>query len=169
MLFLHGLILVTLILIAWQDFKERAIYWWLFLILFITVAQAKVIQYNWQFMLNNLLDNSSFLSIQILCLSLYFSLKEQRWVNIFSRYFGLGDLLFLVGIMPYFTFINYIAFYLLSLLAVMLTCLFFTKGFKAKIPLAGLQAIVFGLYSIAGLLNKNITLIPAGFLNYLGR
>lgn len=167
MILLTSLIGAILLFIAWQDFKFRAVYWWLFPLLLITLAIAKVWQTNSLQMASDLRYNCAFLGVQLLTLSLYFSLKQRNLVNIFNGYFGLGDLLFLFSIAAYFSVVNYIIFYLLSLFLAIVLSLF--REANAKIPLAGQQAIALLLIILADqtLIKLDLT-SGIWFNNYLG-
>ena len=139
MLVLFSFTGIILAAIAWQDFKFRAVYWWLFPLLLMVLGLAKIWQTDSKQMTTDLLYNSAFLALQMFVLSLYFSFKLGKWVNVFDGYFGLGDLFFLLSIAPYFSFINYVFFYLLSLfIAIVLN---FFKKENTEIPLAGQQAL----------------------------
>lgn len=172
MLFLQIVAGAVLIGMAWQDFKFRAVYWWLFLLLFVVLGQVKLLAANWPLLLNDLGYNVTFVGLQLICLSIYFSIKARHWVNLFNGYFGLGDLLFLLSIAVYFSFFNYILFYLSSLLICVLGSLLvavFKSDFKTSIPLAGMQAILFGLFMGFEYFDAKITFTSdLGLLYYFG-
>ena len=165
-------VLAVLVFIAWQDFKFRAVYWWLFVMLLAALAAAKYNQESWQVLQHDFTINVIFLSMQILFLQIYFSLKQCKIINLFKGYFGLGDLFFLVAIAAYFSFFNYLLFYLGSLLMVIIvnTALCYTaKSHDKKIPLAGEQAILLALLLIADQLSAEINLTNDTWLtHYLG-
>jgi hypothetical protein len=144
MLYLKGLILASLIGIIWQDYKFRAVYWWFFLLLLIALGALKSIVVGLEAMTVDFGYNLIFLSVQFLLLSVYFCIKEKKIVNIFNGFFGLGDLFFLIGIAAYFSPLNYLAFYMISLFFVVVLNL--AKGLFStrtlKIPLAGEQSIL---------------------------
>jgi hypothetical protein len=144
MFFLQGGIMMVLAGMVYQDFKFRGIYWWLFpLLLFLFVLDA-LLHFTFAGTLSSAGANLLFLSAQVLFLSAYVSLRNRKLTNIFKGYFGLGDLLFLLCLSFCFSFLNYIAFYLLSLMLVILLTLVFNgrSGDKGKkIPLAGYQAL----------------------------
>lgn len=130
---------------AYQDFKFRAVYWWVFPLLLTGLGVLAVSDIGWGAVIKHSCQNLVFLFIQMLFLTLYFSFKHKTWLNIFKGYLGLGDLLFLLCISIYFSFGNYIVFYILSLLVVILFSLLVKQVFKVaeqKIPLAGYQAIL---------------------------
>lgn len=172
MLIIQSLLFVILILMAWQDFKFRAVYWWLFPLLLMALAMIKIKENNWSSLSNDLLYNGLFLGGQILFLTLYFSIKERRRVNIFKAYFGLGDLFFLCCITVYFSFLNYILFYIISLLAIILLTLFtqvMLKKTNPKIPLAGWQAILLLVFLVVDGYGRKIDFTTdLGLVNYLG-
>lgn len=159
--YLQLLLFAILIGLAVQDFKYRAVYAWLFLLLFVVLGCLKLLQGTWMAMFTDLAYNTAFLAAQILLLSVYFSIKYRKWTNIFKVHFGLGDLLFLFSIAVYFSFLNYVLFYLLSLTCCVLIGLLinvYVKSFKNSIPLAGMQAVVFALCLGFSLFNTKIVL-----------
>ncbi|WP_199119340.1 hypothetical protein [Pedobacter sp. ASV28] len=133
-------IALVLLAMAWQDFRDRAIAIWLFVLLFIGLIGLKYSLLGRTVLFSDFKVNMIFLAMQLLCLFLYFSWKEKRWVNLFNGYFGEGDLLFLVGVATYLSFFNFVWFHLISLFIVMLISVFVRKT-DAKIPLAGGQAL----------------------------
>ena len=83
--------------------------------------------------------------LQLLLLTIYFSMKNKKWVNITKDYLGWGDILFLLTVAFFLSPMNYLFFYVGSLLVVLLfTMLALVRnGTRYKIPLAGLQALLF--------------------------
>ena len=169
---LQLLLFAVLLVMALQDFKHRAIYAWLFLVLFGVLGTMKAMGGSWIAMAKDLGYNAAFLGLQILLISIYFSLKERKWVNIFSTYFGLGDLLFLFSLTAYLSFLNYVFFYIISLICCILASLIisvFSKGFKRMIPLAGMQAVVFALWVGLSFLDQKIILTSdLELINFFG-
>jgi hypothetical protein len=91
------------------------------------------------------LINLGFLALQILLLSVYFSVKNKRLINIFDGLLGLGDILFLLSITVYLSVLNFLFFYIISLILILLTWLIgqIISDKKSKeIPLAGMQAFI---------------------------
>ncbi|MGN8055115.1 hypothetical protein ACTJKN_02505 [Pedobacter sp. 22163] len=104
-------------------------------------------------------SNIIFIIVQMFLLTAYVSLRKRKFTNIFKGYFGLGDLLFLLCIAFYFSCLNYIAFYLLSLMIVVVLTLIFSgrnRAEKEKIPLAGYQALFLILIMIVSFLIKSV-------------
>jgi hypothetical protein len=142
-------ILIVLILSAifFQDLKSRSVYWfWFPLLMVLFIAAAYGLHHKpMNEILASSLTNMGFILLQLLLVSLYFSIKNKRLINITKDLLGWGDVLFLLSIAFYLSLLNYILFYIFSLLAVLLLwliSLLFHKKHE-QIPLAGLQAILF--------------------------
>jgi hypothetical protein len=144
------LILLNLVLIFIQDLKSRSVYWFLFpvlIILFIllNILQQHLFTENWQAVSINV----SFLLLQFLLVSLYFSIKNRGWVSLTTNLLGWGDILFLLSIAFYLSVLNFLFFYVVSLPAVLmiwLLWLLISKEKNKQIPLAGLQALIFTVF-----------------------
>lgn len=146
-------IAVYLILLAifYQDLKFRAVYWWLFVLLFLTLG-GMVLQYDLAVPLGNLSFNLIFFSLQLLLLSIYFAIKHGKLINITKQYLGWGDVLFLVAITAYLSFLSFVAFYVLSLLLIVFFELIrtaVTKQEVRKIPLAGYQSLLLAVLMLS--------------------
>jgi hypothetical protein len=80
---------------------------------------------------------------------MYFSAKNWRWINITSHLLGIGDVLFLLTISLYLSVLNFLFFYLASLISILFIWLLWQKLSSKKnnfIPLAGLQSLIFILF-----------------------
>lgn len=148
MLIVTLLILLLLIGLFVQDMVSRSVYWITFPILTILyilshiLAKQQLIQW-----LPGTFKNVVFLTLQFAVIWIYFSIKARRPVNITAGLIGWGDILFLVSLAFYLSLLNFIIFYLSSLMVVLLTV--FVRSFflsDKKIPLAGLQALIFALF-----------------------
>jgi hypothetical protein len=163
--------MIALLAIAVQDFKFRAVYWWLFPVLMSCLALVKGTERNFALLVQDFLSNIVFLSVQFLFLSVYFSLKERRMVNILNGYLGLGDVLFLIAITAYFSFLNYLVFYLATLFGIIAISLFVKWKYEMneqKIPLAGYQAVIFIFWiAIAEFSGKVCLTADDWLVNYL--
>jgi hypothetical protein len=142
MLFIANLlILSSLVIIIVQDFKQRQISWVL-----IPVALAgfiyKAVFYKTS-IVTDFLFNAAFICLQLICLTIYFSLKHKRVMNIINSYLGLGDVLFLLVVCSVFSPVNFILFYLSSMILTLSGMILYnvlsTKQSK-DIPLAGAMA-----------------------------
>ena len=102
-----------------------------------------------------------FIGIQLLLLWLYFSMKNKRFINITHQYLGLGDILFLMAITFYLSPVNYVLFYIGSLIVVLLYTLtqqVLLKKVNPQIPLAGLQALLLCFILVFSLINPSFKL-----------
>jgi hypothetical protein len=141
------LTLFILLLIFLQDLASRSVYWFLFpllaaMLFWLHFLQAASLAAIWQ----PCLINIAFLVLQLLLLTVYFSIKNKKLVNIGNGLLGLGDILFLLSITFYLSTLNFLLFYIMSLTCILLLWLITQLAFRKKneqIPLAGLQAILF--------------------------
>jgi hypothetical protein len=131
--------------IVYQDFSERQISWptlpALFVLFFIEAVTIK----STSLVLTSIAFNLMFIVLQMILLSLWMSLRLKKWTNIIDVYLGLGDLLFFVVLSCIFEPLNFIIFYLSSLMLTLLgyACYrLLQKNGTPEIPLAGSMAIV---------------------------
>lgn len=145
--FLNIAILLFLLVIMYEDFKNRTIHTFLPFLLFICLVAKYYTSANLGNHIQTIGINIVFLIIQILLAMLFFTIKEKKMVNIFESYLGVGDILFLLSLSPAFSTINFIIFYTISLaiIAILYLVAATTKWVNRnhQIPLAGLQAILF--------------------------
>jgi hypothetical protein len=112
--------------------------------------------------INEIIFSLFFLLVNILVLFVYVSLKLKKQTNIFKHYFGWGDLLFLIAIIPLFSTQNYILFFISGMLLSMLFHLTLNRFQKhLNIPLAGylslyLSALLVFAYFNPSLLKSNL-------------
>ncbi|CAH0304069.1 hypothetical protein SRABI27_04854 [Pedobacter sp. Bi27] len=145
MFLLQGGIFMVLAGMLYQDLKYRGIYWWMFPILLLLLAIGTVQILGFSEMIAQVVKSCLFLGLQFLALTAYISIRQKKLTNVFNGFFGLGDLLFLLAISFGFSFLNYVLFYLLSLMMVVLFTAIFghhTQAHGKKIPLAGYQALL---------------------------
>jgi hypothetical protein len=142
--------LLILLMIFLEDIRSRRVH----LILFPILASCLIIIGLWRRIdLEDLLQsawiNLLFLSLILLALTAWFSLKERRLINITRQLLGWGDILFLLCIALYFSILNYIFFYMMSLIAVVIfwsLWRLFSKKDNQHIPLAGMQALILAIF-----------------------
>ena len=133
---------------AYQDFKDRAISWYLpLLILLLGLVSAFV---NETILWSEYLASLSFVVLQIAGLYVYLAIKKKSIkINLTGDFLGWGDLLFFVAIIPYFGFKEYVVLLItgmaLSLLAQKIVQLFYRSD---SIPLAGWLSVFYGLYML---------------------
>lgn len=169
MIWLQILILVFLAFICYQDMLYRAVYWWCFPILAVLMVLLK---YNTSGIQQTLTDAGYgllFLMVQIFILWIYFSAKHKKIINITDNYLGWGDVLFLIAIPFYLSPVNYVLFYIVSLILVLLYALATAKLItnNKHIPLAGLQAALLGIAMIMDYIISNLELYSDNWLYFL--
>ena len=142
---IKGIIVSLLLFLFYQDMRYRAIYWVCFPLLLVLIIILQHTDINTLLLQGGI--NTGFLLLQLFILSLYFSLKQRRLVNITRQHLGWGDVLFLMMIAFYFSPLNYLVFYISSLLMVLIVILLIRlRTSELKIPLAGMQAFIFSAF-----------------------
>jgi hypothetical protein len=149
-LFLRLLILAVLLLVFVQDIRNRSVYWVLFPVLAVLLVLLHSLPHHlladiWQPVSINIV----FLLFQFLIISVYFSIKNRRWINITDGLLGWGDILLLLSIAFYLSALNFLLFYIVSLTISLLIWLFWqviSEEKNKQIPLAGFQALIFTVF-----------------------
>jgi hypothetical protein len=135
------LVFFSLILIVFQDFKQRQISWFLIPLSFAGFAyKASLYKEN---TLSVFLFNTAFIVLQLICLTIYFSIKNKKFFNIIDTYVGLGDVLFFIVLCTVFSPLNFITFYVCSMVVTLLAIIaynLFSARQTKDIPLAGAMA-----------------------------
>ena len=133
---------------AYQDFKDRAISWYLPVLIFLVGLVGAFVDdiVLWK----DYIASLCFVILQIAGLYGYLALKKKSIkINLTGEFLGLGDLLFFVAIIPYFSFKEYVVLLItgmaLSLLAQKIVQLFYRSD---SIPLAGWLSVFYGLYML---------------------
>ena len=152
-LLFSGLIIIVLIAIAYEDFKYRAVHiGWLSALILLSVCYTR---YNFlETWLNNTIANGLYIGLQIACLTLYFSIRNKQFINIFKTYLGIGDLVFMIAVCPLFNLNIFLYIFIFSLVIILLISLLWNKlrpNPNFTIPLAGcwaMQLIPYFLYQI---------------------
>jgi len=159
MLIISLSILLCLGFICYQDMRYRAVYWICFPVLAALLFVLKQQEMQWKEALIETGYGIVFFGTQLVLLWIYFSLKNRKLTDITSGYLGLGDILFLMAITFYLSPVNYILFYIGSLIVVLIYTLgqrIFLKKEEPEIPLAGLQALLLGLVLIVSIVQPGL-------------
>jgi len=129
----------------YQDWKYREIH--LFPMLFFFIATYKLVSPMWQMIFINL----SFLAVQLVFLTLYFSIKEMKMVNLTQDYLGWGDILLLAAFSLFFHPVNFMIFMVAALIGSLLLHLFLNHKYKDQngIPLVSYLGVFFALALLA--------------------
>lgn len=134
-----------LLCIALQDFRTRTISAWLLPAIAVALLLAMAESAGWMNALyKNALMNFTLLLVQFGGLWLFISVRNRKWTNIINTQIGLGDVLLLVCLAPFFSPVNFFVLYTLSIvLALIVTLLINSIGRKKDdhIPFAGFMAL----------------------------
>ena len=140
-LIVSTLFLITiLIFVVIQDLKHRTIHVVLPILIFVLSVLINNASKDLNF--SDTLYNILFVIINIIGLTIYFSLKNRALVNPIDSYIGLGDILFFLALTPLFNLKSFILFFIFGLLFSLLVHVVFTRFIRMKtIPLAGYLAL----------------------------
>ncbi len=148
----EGGMVVILGVIFVQDTRSRSVHWLLFPALAVLFVAAGLLQHHsFLQLLQTALINILFLVVQFLLVSVYFFSKQKRWVNITAELIGWGDILLLLCVCFYLPVLNYLFFYIASLIMVLVVWIALQAVSRQRnehIPLAGLQALFLLLFLI---------------------
>lgn len=140
------LLIIGLCIISYEDFRYRAISIWVVGLVFLLGIYHAFINLNWEW--HFLVFNLSFIFVQFWGLSLYFSIKQNKIINITKKYIGTGDLVFFIAISPLFSPLQFCFFFVFSLILILFLFVIFQAFSKREttIPLAGLMSVVLIFY-----------------------
>ena len=146
--------------IFYQDSSKRSVAWIYFPLLAIAGMIYSMLDGSLWSMVSNAGVNSAFLLVQWLLLIIYYKLKEGQ-TNIINRKIGSGDVWFFCCTGFFFSPLNFMLFFCLSLVFVLLVAaavkIIGRSGYKT-VPLAGLQAVFLVIALVwLQLINYNVT------------
>ncbi len=134
------LILVLLFTIAYQDIKERAVYWFYFPILMgllILEHYTKVMMIHFYIAIS-----INIIVVLLVMIVLYIYARWKMKLQFFQEAFGLADALFFIAMALGFPTMSFIILFTSSLLFSLITSLFLQRNSKDKtVPLAGYISI----------------------------
>ncbi len=137
---INGSILFILLMMGIQDFKYRAISWYAFPVLgFLLLISNK------DFTVVEAAVNVGLILFNFFLVTLFFSFRDHRLINVMESYLGLGDILLLFCLAVYFPVALFFLFYLVSLVLITICSGIYIKYNRPKnftIPLAGLQSLM---------------------------
>ena len=141
-------IVALLAVVVWQDFYWRAISVWLLLALIVlAVLEANAhADFSW---LQGLM-NIALVTIQLLAVKLYFSVKQGKNVVFTDHLMGAGDLVFFIIPCLLWGVLGFVFYYLTSLLLIAVGFLVWKKQHNkdSSVPLAGGMAatMIIGMF-----------------------
>lgn len=138
---------VILIMMTMQDFKYRAISWFLFPLLAVVAILS-----NSQFNIADGVLNMTFVGLNLALTTLVVSVKHKKFINLFASHLGLGDLFMFLCLSLYFTPLSFFLFYLWSLIFIAISTgiyIMIKRPLQFTVPLAGLQALLLLLHLLS--------------------
>ncbi|NQY06578.1 MAG: prepilin peptidase [Flavobacteriaceae bacterium] len=144
---------IVLLLIAYQDIKQRAIH----VVLPVLLFAISLVYWSQSFIpLEQLLYSFGFVLLCLAAIVIQFSIKNRRLANPFNVSFGMGDVVFLIAVIPLFTFFQYLIFFVCGMLFSILA--FGVSQLIKKnqlIPLAGYLSVFLILLGVYSFINPN--------------
>lgn len=141
-LILLTLTILTLCILAFQDVRSRTVSWVLMPVLFTCLFFYYPSSYLYPV---DLLQKFAFLLLILSLLIVYIKLRKGRTVSVTKSYFGWGDILFLVALIPFGSLFGYLALIVIgtffTLVLFLLLLLF--KSTTKTIPYVGYFALFF--------------------------
>jgi hypothetical protein len=137
---------ITLSFIAYQDFRSRAVTWFFFPLLALWGAGLAFSELRSMPLLGRYVAiNCGFLVVQLVVLRLWYYIRQKEKRPFIDHAIGKGDIFFLLAAGCFFSPVNFLLFYLLSLffslIAYLTLRLWPAVASRAPtVPLAGLQA-----------------------------
>ncbi len=114
---LNIVIICILCVIAYQDFMYREIYWFLFPLLICFLMIQGYLKYtDFIIYLKICVINMTILVIQLCLLLCYLLFKGQKFKSIINESIGIGDIAMFISCTFAFSTMNYVSFYLSSLI-----------------------------------------------------
>lgn len=138
-----SLLMISLVAIVYQDFKDRHVFLWSLLMALIGFGY---LHYQQRPAVSFLLPALLNMGIVLLIVFVLFSYARIRLKQPLADVFGPGDFLFFIVIAVGFPSLSFIILFSFSLFFSLAVYLMLKSKFKHKtVPLAGLQALFFGI------------------------
>lgn len=139
------ILIIILIPIIIEDFRSRKISLiWLFGILINSIILQMFTKVSFSDLIFHTSINLCIVAVNYGILTVYFSIKNKKLINLSNYYLGLGDVIFLISVSFLFSPLNFVCFIIFSLFFTLLYTLFARlvslNKFKT-VPLAGLQSL----------------------------
>jgi hypothetical protein len=140
---------VFLVVLVYQDFTHRAVNWFLLFSLILCQSGLTYLTVSIEEFFFNTGVNLMLLIFQFLLLTVYFSLRARHLTNIINQFIGIGDMLFFIFLSMAFSPFNFILFFILSLLLILIVYAVAMRGRirQYKIPLLGNMSVLYLIVS----------------------
>lgn len=154
------LIIVLLFIIAYQDFKHRAIWWFIIPLVCLIQIYVSIVEVGFSLFSEFAIINCIVVAFQLLALYLYlrFRYRLKTISGLFHKYLGLGDVLFFFVLALAFSPVNFVLF-LVLILVLSLIISAFVKTVKQSVPLAGILALGYLSVIVATIFTKINTFV----------
>lgn len=137
---------VVLIIIAYQDIKDRVVSWFWFLLLAICLGILHYFNSLFEVFLTHVLINFGFVLFVVLLLFGYIKLRGKLE---FSKAIGTGDIVMFIALSPAMASVSFMVCFVFSILLALVLSLVLNKNDKKQIPLAGYIAVFFLIIYLA--------------------
>jgi hypothetical protein len=142
MIVLKLAICMALLTIAYQDYKDRMVFWFLYPIVgLLGFFIQKKYGLLWTVVAFNTIVNLIFISIMLAILWMYTKLILKK--KLINEAIGIGDILFFVFLSFCFPIVTFVFMFVMALIFSLGIHLIFSKDKKETIPLAGYMAVFF--------------------------
>ena len=134
---------MLLVLCFYQDIRSRSIHFMVFPLILVVAVLA-----NWKAIrLETVGANLAFLAFLLFILTVYVSLREGKLTDITKEHFAWGDILFLIVILPLFSFRSFIIFFTFGTIAALLMHgITHVISPQKTVPYAGYMAVMSIVY-----------------------
>jgi hypothetical protein len=133
--------------VFYQDLRYRGVYWWTFVLVLVGS-----LCYNFpNLSAAEIVNKGLFLLLNLFALTLYLTLKNKKLTAFWNGYFAVGDLLFLVSILPLFSFFQFVVFFSAGTIGTLLIhyfALLVSSKYENTIPFAGHMALLLCLFEL---------------------
>jgi hypothetical protein len=131
--------------LVYQDFAQRAVNWLLLFSLIICQFGLAFLTIGKEELFVSAGVNVMLLIFQFLLLTIYFSFRAGHLTNIINKFIGIGDIYFFLFLSMAFSPFNFILFFIVSLLLILIVYAVAMKSKikQYKIPLLGGMSIVY--------------------------
>ena len=139
---LKSLLIITFLVIFWQDTRDRLVYWFLYPLVGSLAVGIQVLQIGYASALINSIINLVFILLLVSVSFLYSKIiMKRRFVN---ESIGLGDILMFVFLCFTFATVAFFIVFIFALLFSLVLHLYFKKkSTHNNVPLAGYIAVFF--------------------------
>jgi len=147
MVFLKVVLILTFLLVFYQDVKERLVWWLLFPFIGLICGTLYIFETSFELFLYSILFNSTFVLILLSTIFLYTKFKMRVHIK---ETIGMGDVLLFFALTCTFSLISFITLFVFSLVLSLLLHLVLSKReIQKTVPLAGYMSLFFAISYLA--------------------